>query len=225
MNLLEAAISFVESNQEKAARMTSNHQEKNRRSREERRHGGCAKGRGQTPAQQERRSGRKGPQACKASSVRFPARRLAVERRDWLQRQDLNLRHRGYEPRGMTASLRCFGKMLEASLDRLLWTGNSKRPNAIIRPIGAKPCNDLIVLLGREGFPASNSRKETAIGSAVPPDSRLAKILSRTECVRERQQVVCELRFHAAVIVGHFPLCNRKHPIRFGRGKFPIIAA
>lgn len=107
MNLLEAAISFVESNQEKAARMTSNHQEKNRRSREERRHGGCAKGREQTPAQQERRSGRKGPQACKASSVRFPARRLAVERRDWLQRQDLNLRHRGYEPRGMTASLRC----------------------------------------------------------------------------------------------------------------------
>lgn len=87
--------------------MTSNHQEKNRRSREERRHGGCAKGRGQTPAQQERRSGRKGPQACKASSVRFPARRLAVERRDWLQRQDLNLRHRGYERRGMTASLRC----------------------------------------------------------------------------------------------------------------------
>ena len=81
--------------------------EKSRRSREERLHGGCAKGRGQTPAQQERRSGRKGPQACKASSVRFPARRLAVERRDWLQRQDLNLRHRGYEPRGMTASLRC----------------------------------------------------------------------------------------------------------------------
>ena len=81
--------------------------EKSRRSREERRHGGCAKGRGQTPAQHERRSGRKGPQACKASSVRFPARRLAVERRDWLQRQDLNLRHRGYEPRGMTASLRC----------------------------------------------------------------------------------------------------------------------
>jgi hypothetical protein len=37
--------------------------------------------------------------------------------------------------------------------------------------------------------------------------------------------VVCELRFHVAVIVGRFPLCNRKHPIRFGRGKFPIIAA
>lgn len=84
-----------------------NLKEKGRRSREERRHGGCAEGKGVTLAQQERRSGRKGPQACKASSVRFPARRLAVERRDWLQRQDSNLRHRGYEPRGMTASLRC----------------------------------------------------------------------------------------------------------------------
>lgn len=81
--------------------------EKGRRSREERRHGGCAGGKGRTLAQQERRSGRKGPQACKASSVRFPARRLAVERRDWLQRQDSNLRHRGYEPRGITTSLRC----------------------------------------------------------------------------------------------------------------------
>ncbi len=78
-----------------------------RRSSEEKRHGGCAERKGRTLAQQERRSGRKGSQACKASSVRFPARRLAVERRDWLQRQDSNLRHRGYEPRGMTASLRC----------------------------------------------------------------------------------------------------------------------
>lgn len=81
--------------------------EKIRRSREERRHGGCAKGRGQPPAQHERRSGRKGPQAREASSVRFPVRALPRKRRDWLQRQDLNLRHVGYEPRGVTASLRC----------------------------------------------------------------------------------------------------------------------
>lgn len=94
--------------------------EKGRRSREERRHGGCAEEKGVTLAQQERRSGRKGPQACKASSVRFPARRLAVERRDWLQRQDSNLRHRGYEPRGMTASLRC-GKIGGPSFCGLLW--------------------------------------------------------------------------------------------------------
>ena len=205
--------------------MTSNHQEKNRRSREERRHGGCAKGRGQPLAQHERRSGRKGPQACKASSVRFPARRLAVERRDWLQRQDLNLRHRGYEPRGMTASLRCVEKIPEASLHRLLWTGNRIWPIAVLRPIVAKPRNDLVVLLGCESLPGSDSGKETTVSSAVPPYSGLAKVLGRTECVRERQQVVCELRFHGAVIVGHFPLCNRKHPIRFGRGKFPIIAA
>ncbi len=78
-----------------------------RRSSEEKRHGGCAERKGRTLAQQERRSGRKGPQACEASSVRFPVRALPGKRRDWLQRQDSNLRHRGYEPRGMTASLRC----------------------------------------------------------------------------------------------------------------------
>ncbi|GEM_PF-5790813 len=78
-----------------------------RRSSEEKRHGGCAEKKGRTLAQQERRSGRKGPQACKASSVRFPERALPGKRRDWLQRQDSNLRHRGYEPRGMTTSPRC----------------------------------------------------------------------------------------------------------------------
>ena len=94
-----------------------------RRSLEEKRHGGCAERKGRTLAQQARRSGRKGPQACKASSVRFPARRLAVERRDWLQRQDLNLRHRGYEPHGMTVSL-CCGKTGAPSFCGLM--GNSK---------------------------------------------------------------------------------------------------
>ncbi len=80
--------------------------EKGRRSLEEKRHGGCAEKKGRTLAQQERRSGRKGPQG-KTSSVRHPARALPGKRREWLQRQDSNLRHRGYEPRGMTASLRC----------------------------------------------------------------------------------------------------------------------
>jgi hypothetical protein len=37
--------------------------------------------------------------------------------------------------------------------------------------------------------------------------------------------MICELRFHVALIVGHFPLCNRKHPIRVWRGKFPIMQA
>jgi len=59
----------------------------------------------------------------------------------------------------------------------------------------------------------------------VPPDGRLTKFLGRAKSVRECQQVVCELRFHADLIVGHFPLCNRKHPIRVRRGKFPIMAA
>lgn len=61
--------------------------EKDRRSREERRHGGCAEGKGVTLAQQERRSGRKGPQVCKTSSVRYPVRALPGKRRDWLPRQ------------------------------------------------------------------------------------------------------------------------------------------
>ncbi len=94
-----------------------------RRSSEEKRHGGCAERKGRTLAQQERRTGRKGPQACKASSVRYPVRALPGKRRDWLQRQDSNLRHRGYEPRGMTASLRC-GKTGAPSFCGLL--GNSK---------------------------------------------------------------------------------------------------
>lgn len=97
--------------------------EKGRRSSEEKRHGGCAEKKGRTLAQQERRSGRKGSQACKASSVRHPVRALPGKRRDWLQRQDSNLRHRGYEPRGMTASLRC-GKTGAPSFCGLL--GNSK---------------------------------------------------------------------------------------------------
>jgi hypothetical protein len=77
-----------------------------RRSSEEKRHGGCAEKKGRTLAQQERRSGRKGPQACKASSVRFPERALPGKRRDWLQRQDSNLRHRNSEPRGINTYLR-----------------------------------------------------------------------------------------------------------------------
>ncbi len=135
--------------------------EKSRRSREERRHGGCARGRGQAPAQQERRSGRKGPQACKASSVRFPARRLAVERRDWLQRQDLNLRHRGYEPRGMTASLRC-GKNGAPSFCGLLncvWcrTQHIARPKGAIWPMIGKPLHRRIKSADID-VPASSQR-------------------------------------------------------------------
>lgn len=114
-----------------------------RRSLEEKRHGGCAERKGRTLAQQERRSGRKGSQACKASSVRFPARRLAVERRDWLHRQDSNLRHRGYEPRGMTASLRCV-KTGAPSFCGLRYIFNSRsmdltRPHDISRPMIGKP--------------------------------------------------------------------------------------
>lgn len=80
--------------------------EKGRRSSEDKRHGGCAEKKGRTLAQQERRFGRMAKWS-KTLSVRYPVRALPGKRRDWLQRQDSNLRHRGYEPRGMTASLRC----------------------------------------------------------------------------------------------------------------------
>lgn len=198
--------------------------EKGRRSSEEKRHGGCAEKKGRTLAQQERRSGQKGPQACKASSVRHPVRALPGKRRDWLQRQDSNLRHHGYEPRGMTASLRC-GKTGEASFGGLHRTRNRFRPITTIRPIVAKPAHDLVVFFGGERLPVSDSRKETTVRSAVPTDRGLAKILGFTEGVRQGQQMICELRFHVVLIVGRFPLCNRKHPIRVWRGKFPIIAA
>jgi hypothetical protein len=35
--------------------------------------------------------------------------------------------------------------------------------------------------------------------------------------------VIGELRFHNRVIVGCIPLCNRIHPVRQQRGKFPIV--
>lgn len=96
--------------------------EKGRRSLEEKRHGGCAEKKERTLAQQERRSGRIAKWS-KTPSVRYPVRALPGKRRDWLQRQDSNLRHRSYEPRGMTASLRC-GKTGAPSFCGLL--GNSK---------------------------------------------------------------------------------------------------
>jgi hypothetical protein len=198
--------------------------EKGRRSQEEKRHGGCAERKGRTLAQQERRKGRKGPQACKASSVRYPVRALPGKRRDWLQRQDSNLRHRGYEPRGMTASLRC-GKTGAPSFCGLHGTRNSLRPVTSIRPVAAEPANNLVILFGGEGLPASDSGKETTIGRAMPADRGFAKILGLTKGVRKRQQMIGELRFHAALIVGRIPLCNRKHPIRVWRGKFPIMQA
>jgi hypothetical protein len=40
---------------------------------------------------------------------------------------------------------------------------------------------------------------------------------------RQREKVPSEFRFHGPVIVGSFPLFNRKHPIRVGVGKFPIL--
>lgn len=180
--------------------------EKGRRSREERRHGGCTEGKGVTLAQQERRSGRKGPQVCKTSSVRFPARALPGKRRDWLQRQGC-------------------GKIGEPLFCGLRRTRNSARPFVTVWPVAAEPSNNLIVFLGRESLSLSDSREETTIGGAMPTNGRLAKLPSRAEGVREGQQVVCELRFHVALIVGCIPLCNRKHPIGFWRGKFPIIAA
>lgn len=175
-----------------------------RRSSEEKRHGGCAERKGRTLAQQERRSGRMADWA-KAPSVRYPVRALPGKRRDWLQQ-------------------RC-GKTGEPSFCRLHRTRNSLRPLTSIRPIAAEPANNLVVFFGGEGLPVSDSGKETAVGRAMPADRGLAKILSLTKGVRKRQQMIGELRFHVAVIVGRIPLCNRKHPIRIWRGKFPIMQA
>ncbi|SDF17075.1 hypothetical protein SAMN05421750_10842 [Agrobacterium pusense] len=59
----------------------------------------------------------------------------------------------------------------------------------------------------------------------MPAYRGLAKSLGLTKGIRKRQQMIGELRFHAALIVGCIPLCNRKHPIRVWRGKFPIMQA
>lgn len=201
-----------------------NLKERGRRSREEKRHGGCAERKGISLAQQERRSGRKGPQACKASSVRFPERALPGKRRDWLQRQDSNLRHRNSESRGINTCPRS-GKAGSPSFCGLHGTRNSLRPIASIGPVAAEPANNLVILFGREGLSVSDSGEESTVGSAMSADRGLAKILGLTKGIRERQQMIGELRFHAALIVGRIPLCNRKHPIRVWRGKFPIMQA
>lgn len=168
--------------------------EKSRRSREERRHGGCVKGRGQTPAQQERRSGRKGPQACKASSVRFPARRLAVERRDWLQRQDLNLRHRGYEPRGMTASLRCgksYGAPSFCSLLNRSWcrAQHIAWPNGTIWPMIGKPLHRRIKSTNIDISASSQCCKLLAVAKDAIAHSFLFRLNGRTIQFRNAEQL------------------------------------
>lgn len=198
--------------------------EKSRRSSEEKRHGGCAEKKGRTLAQQERRSGRKGPQACKASSVRYPVRALPGKRRDWLRRQDSNPRHRNSEPQGINTYLRS-GKAGAPSFCGLHGARNSLRPIASIGPVAAEPANNLVILLGGKGLPLSDSGEEATVGSAMPAYRGLAKILGLTKGIRKRQQMIGELRFHAALIVGCIPLCNRKHPIRVWRGKFPIMQA
>lgn len=194
-----------------------------RRSREEGRHGGCAERKRRTLAQRERRSGRMAEWA-NAPSVRHPVRALPGKRRDWLQRQDPNLRHRGYEPRGMSASLRC-GKAGAPSFCGLQGARNSLRPIASIGPVAAEPANNLVILFGGEGLPVSDSGEEATVGSAMPAYRGLAKSLGLTKGIRKRQQMIGELRFHAVLIVGCIPLCNRKHPIRVWRGKFPIMQA
>lgn len=112
-----------------------------------------------------------------------------------------------------------------ASLRRTPRTRHLRRPRRLIRPMLTKPADHLVVFFGRKCLATANAGKKTTICSAVPSNSRLTEIFRRAKGVGQAQQMICKLRFHAAVIVGCFPLCNRKHPIRIRRGKFPIIAA
>lgn len=188
-----------------------NQKEKGRRSREERRHGGCAEGKGVTLAQQERRSGRKGPQVCKTSSVRFPARALPGKRRDWLQRQDSNLRHRGYEPRGMTASLRC-GKIGEPSFSGLRcffgrWSPHIGGPLSRFRPILREPNKC------RLKSPHSNIRSTTDSGKALSVIKYLGRQGGFSEARRLAEPInhkkeggECQ---HAISYAVHVPSCQR----------------
>lgn len=143
----------------------------------------------------------------------------------WLRRRDSNSRSRGYEPRGMTSSLLRHKGLETASSCRLLWTRNTSWPIRSIGPVRTEPSHDLVILLRRERLARANAGKETAVSGAMPPNSRLTQFAGRAKRFRKSQQMICKFSFHAPLIVGCFPLCNRKHPIRIWRGKFPIIAA
>ena len=143
----------------------------------------------------------------------------------WLRRRDSNSRSRGYEPRGMTSSLLRHKRLEITSSCRPLWTRNTSWPVRSIGPVRTEPGNDLVILLRRERLARANAGKETAISGAMPPNSRLTQFAGRAKRFRKSQQMICKLSFHAPLIVGCFPLCNRKHPIGVWRGKFPIIAA
>lgn len=142
----------------------------------------------------------------------------------WLRRRDSNSRSRGYEPRGMTSSLLRHERMETTSSCRLLWTRDTSWPVRSIGPVRTEPGDDLVILLRRERLARSNAGKETAVSGAMPPNSRLTQFAGRAKRFRKSQQMICKLSFHAPLIVGCIPLCNRKHPIRLRRRKFPIIA-
>lgn len=145
-------------------------QEKNRRSREEKRHGGCAAVQGMQRAQKNGEAGN--------STLDAPGQ---------------------------------FG------------CRNIRWPAAVIWPILIKPSNNFVVLFRGEGLSFSDARKKPAVGCAMPSNSRFAQLTRLAKRVGETKQVFYELCFHEALIVGRIPLCNRKHPIRFWGGKFPMM--
>ena len=119
---------------------------------------------------------------------------------------------------GGTVSRRSFGGLVHQSGAR-----NVHRPTNFVWPMLRKPGYNLVILLCSESPSVANARKEAAVCGAVPTNSRFAKLSCFGELIAKCQEVTCQFRFHNTSIVGHIPLCNRKHPISAGRGKFPIL--
>lgn len=168
--------------------------EKGRRSREEERHGGCAATRGRPSAQHLKRSGRKNPRQACISSVRFPARVLAFERRDWLQRQDLNLRHRGYEPRGMTTSPRCVENVrgqasngLQIVISVRPW--DIVRPARLLWPVGREPLHCALKTNSAYVSPLTDLLKALAPRENLRRDARFRSASEAAVAVSECDQL------------------------------------
>lgn len=167
---------------------------------------------------------------------------------NWLQGQDSNLRYRGYEPRGLDRTCPpCEKKARRTQRVRqpgASWRGeegqyragrtscsllgtnrprDTRRPSHAFRPILGKPRNNLVVFSQRECLVIAQTRKESAISGAMPPDRRFSQVAGGGETFAEREKMSSELSFHGVVIVGCVPHFNRKHPSRQDMWKFPMV--
>ncbi len=101
---------------------------------------------------------------------------------------------------------------------------NAVGPFDIGGPVRSKPSDNVIELANREGLSFPQPGEEPAVSGAKPSKRCFLNAFRRAVARGEQKEAFDEHLFHALTIVGSFPLCNRKLPIRLNSGKFPIMA-